>query len=558
MKQNVNVIHCSSGRCDRCSERAGESCQKLRELGENPDCSVLLLESNSGLIHFNIAGSPIPNQPPWVSDRWETVFIGQDDDLFSELDFVAGAYCVGPYLSLFSKQSGDYQVRYTSLPIVRTSLELALLNQLVNENRIFFKNSGNSREKLTEQQTRLMLEISEYIKKHIPEINENTRTRLSQIAAHQRNVLGPLFPLLMDESIEEIYLDRPRSTIYFDHQELGRCNTSFTYNEKDVSRIITFMRSESNLHLDRSNPSLKMDLDVLGNRLRLSASVPPLSLEGVHLEIRRARRKPFTLYDLIDNDTITYEASAILLLAIASRLNITITGGPGTGKTTLLNALDMTTPRIWRKIYVEDAIESRLLMDHHQVKLQVDPVDESHRKLSKSDEIIKCLHRSPDYLILGEIQTIEHSKALFQAIAAGLKSVQTCHSNSASNLISRWIWGHGIERSNLAMMDLIVTLERPIPGQSLRRVSEIVEIRRGKENGLQTFLGTNTIYDGEELGDWADDGAFMIHARNAGIENLDDVMNALISSLQNQGNYANLETLSEILWSYGHPMKFTG
>ncbi|TFG95570.1 hypothetical protein E4H12_12995, partial [Candidatus Thorarchaeota archaeon] len=326
----------------------------------------------------------------------------------------------------------------------------------------------------------------------------------------------------------------------------------------EVPRIVTFLRAESNLHLDRSNPSLKMELELFGLVLRVSASVPPLSSDGLSLEIRRARKQPFTIRNLIENNTITQEAAAILLLAIASRLNITITGGPGTGKTTLLNALDSVTPRWWRKVYIEDAIESRISGDHHQVRLQVDPVDERQTRLNKSDEIIKCLHRSPDYLVLGEIQTVEHSAALFQAIAAGLHSIQTCHSDSAASLISRWILGHNVEKSSLCLMDLIVTLEKPKPGESIRHVKEIVEIRKGIQNGLLTFLGINTVYDNisKNIRPFAEDGSFRTLAKSLGIDNHEQALNSLITTFQNDNGILDLEKLSENMWAYGHPMKF--
>jgi Tfp pilus assembly ATPase PilU len=176
--------------------------------------------------------------------------------------------------------------------------------------------------------------------------------------------------------------------------------------------------------------------------------------------------------------------------------------------------------------------------------------------MSKSEEIVKCLHRSPDYLILGEIQTIEHSKALFQAVAAGLHSIQTCHSDSAASLVSRWILGHNIEKSNLGLMDLIVTLERPKPGESIRQVKEIVEIRKGVQNGLLTFVGINIVYDNisKSIGSFAEDGAFRTLARSLGIKNHEQALNSLIATFHNYN--VNMEELSESMWAYGHPMKF--
>jgi pilus assembly protein CpaF len=301
-----------------------------------------------------------------------------------------------------------------------------------------------------------------------------------------------------------------------------------------------------------------MDLQIQDASLRFSASMPPLSPDGLHLEIRRARNNPFSIKELIDNGTLTPEVAAVLLFAVSCRFNITVTGGPGTGKTTLLNALDMTTPKWWRKIYIEDAIESREQATHHQVRFRVDPMDELSMKFKKSDEIIKCLHRSPDYLILGEIQTAEHSKALFQAITAGLRTIQTCHSGSASSLISRWKLGHGIQDDNLALMDVIVTLERPRPGESKRRVSEVIEIRRREVNGLLEFSGLNVVYNSKQglVGKWADDGAFMSRAREFGVESHIPALDNLTQIIHQDNSIQNPGILSEKLWSNGHPMMY--
>jgi flagellar protein FlaI len=556
MKPSVQIVECSSNRCDSCPNQFELECQMLVSGNQDKGKSTILIERNRGLFHVRFSGKQILTDPPWSADGWESIFVGKDSDLFHNMMDMVDIYRVGPYVSLFLNEQDSHQIRYVQLPVVRTGLELSLLSDFGEDSVSLINPVLGFRESVTKQLERVTTDISDRIREQIPEINENTRIRIAQIAAHRTNILGRVFPLLMDEMTEEVYLDGPNTSIYFDHQKMGRCITSSTFDETEVPRIVTFLRSESNLHLDRSNPSLKMELVLLGSILRLSASVPPLSADGLNLEIRRARKQPFTIRNLIENNTITEEAAAILLLAVASRLNITITGGPGTGKTTLLNALDSVTPRWWRKVYIEDAIESRTSLSHHQVRLQVDPVDEQHKRMSKSEEIVKCLHRSPDYLILGEIQTIEHSKALFQAVAAGLHSIQTCHSDSAASLVSRWILGHNIEKSNLGLMDLIVTLERPKPGESKRQVKEIVEIRKGVQDGLLTFLGINIIYDNisRNVGSFAEDGAFRTLARSLGIKNPEKALNSLIATFHNYNE--NMEELSENMWAYGHPMKF--
>jgi len=558
MKESIKVIHCSADRCSNCPDGVESICKKLCAMPKESEEPIVLAEADRGLLHLRFTGGHLTTEPPWHSEGWDSVYIGNNDELFCELGNLIDFYYVGPYLCFFMREYGNAHVKCVYRPIVRTSLEFSLLNRLSKEFRNCASSPLGTRERLTEQQKRVMKEISDYIEKHIPEINENTRTRLSQIVAHQTHTLGPLIPILLDDSTEEVYLDGPGTAAYFDHQKHGRCTTSITFCMDETPRIVTFIRAESNSHLDRSNPSLKMELDLLSTILRLSASVPPLSTSSLYLEIRRARKEPYSIQNLIENHTITHEAAAILLLAVACRLNITITGGPGTGKTSLLNALDMTTPHWWRKIYIEDALESRLSSSHHQVRLQVDSVDEQQKKLSKSEEIVKCLHRSPDYLILGEIQTAEHSQALFQSIAAGLRSIQTCHSDSASNLISRWIHGHGIDRSNLGMMDLVVTLERPKPGESFRRVKEIVEIRRGIQEGLVSYLGTNVLYDiaNPNTIRWAPDGAFQTLAKSLGIKDSQKSIAVLIDRVRNGGATMDFGKLGEEMWSYGHPLRF--
>ncbi|MFX0054686.1 MAG: ATPase, T2SS/T4P/T4SS family [Promethearchaeota archaeon] len=560
MEDTLELIRCPDTRCKDCSERTASECTRLSMVFEEENRKrVLILEDSRRLIHLSGISGPISTNPPWKGDGWESVYIG--DHEFPDSDWIpVDAYLVGPYLSFYFSRAGRRGIFHRSHPLVRTSLEYGLMQKLSESIRSNLRQSIG-RSDISTRLRQVADNVCRNLLTSLPEIGSTTRERISMIVANKTTVLEPFLPILLDDDVEEVYMDRPGKPIYFDHCRLGRCISKHELQQEDVPRLTTLLRAESNLHLDRRNPSLKTDLNLFDTNLRVSASLPPLSPDGLHMEIRRARRNAFTILDLIRNGTLPIEAAAALLLALGCRFNITITGSPGTGKTTLLNALDLDSPKTWRKIYIEDAVESRSLHDHNQVRFKVDPVDEVDGHFDKSLEIVKTLHRSPDYLVLGEIQTAEHSQALFQAIAAGLRAMQTCHSSSAASLVSRWTTGHNIDKSSIAMMDLIVTMVRPVPGESIRRVSEIAEVQRTVSEGVLKFVGLSTVYNcnsSQEL-HWATDGAYLSFARAAGheshIQAYNEIVNLLSERLQTSDNSGS-RSLGKEIWTKGQSLWF--
>jgi len=158
----------------------------------------------------------------------------------------------------------------------------------------------------------------------------------------------------------------------------------------------------------------------------------------------------------------------------------------------------LITPPEWRKITIEDVIESvpQHIYDKHQVRLQVIPFEGENTLRSKSKEIVKLLHRSPDYVFLGEIQTQEHSQAVFHALTAGLHLIQTCHASSPENLIVRWVEHHGIAPINLLTLDLIVFMRayyRQKLVRRVRRVSEVTKPYGGADSLLEIDLKINKV-----------------------------------------------------------------
>jgi type IV secretory pathway ATPase VirB11/archaellum biosynthesis ATPase len=502
-RQDVKLLECPKTRCVECESYKEGECQRIRQWKEQKeyDTRLVLLETERGYIHLAPSNRKQVKGPPWLTKGWDSAYLSQSARV--SLSGIVDAYQVGAYLVYFVRGDHSKVPVHHAIPMLRTPLEHSLFEEVLMEYPQIEGESPFVRGGLNDRLTNEKEIIFDHLSEIIPEMNDDMKTRISHIVAHRKSVLAPIFPLLFDEEVEEVFLSRPGADIYFDHCRLGRCDTEITFENEDVNRFMTFIRAESNFHLDHNNPSLKTEIGLADVLLRVSAAIPPLSPDGLTLEIRRARSNPFTIVDLVKNRTLSIGTAAFLISAIHARANITITGEPGSGKTTLLNALDMMTPPHWRKLYIEDAIESRLWKNHKQTRFRVSPYDEGKAGLSKTHEIVKCLHRSPDYMILGEIQTSEHSSALFQALAAGLRTIQTCHSRNSSCLISRWRDSHGISEHEIAMMDLIVTMKQREPGISDRHVAEVAKIQRKRENGLIVFDGLTVLYEKSGKSDYA-------------------------------------------------------
>ncbi len=509
MPPRATVISCTRGECSSCKSRQGKKCIRIAETDRAGQ--IIIVEPDRKLLYIPASTGDDEVMAPWTGGKWEAVSVAAHTR--NPVEWARGivdAYRVEPYLVVVRQENDATTPTYSAIPRLRSHLEHTLLQQAKSHVVQSTAELVSRRVRLSARITEVRGQVIRYLESVIPQLQPETKEKIAQFVAYESTPLGPFMPLFLDEHIEEVYVDRPDVPVYLDHQRFGRCVAGFSVARGLIPKLVTLLRAESNLHLDRRNPSLKCDLHLAGVPLRFAVSTAPLATDGFQMQIRRARARQFSLLDLVSNGTMIPETAALLAMAIVLRLNVTITGAPGTGKTTLLNALDAVVPQAWRKVYIEDAVESRLRDGEHQARFRVSPVDEATGGFSKSDEIVKTLHRSPDYLILGEVQTAEHSRALFQAVTAGLKTLQTCHSGSASALITRWATSHHVELSAIAHMDIIVTLGRLGP-TTPRRVQEVTEIRRRQVAGQIEFAGLNTLcaVGQEPLKSipWADDGA---------------------------------------------------
>jgi type IV secretory pathway ATPase VirB11/archaellum biosynthesis ATPase len=301
----------------------------------------------------------------------------------------------------------------------------------------------------------------------------------SELAAYEAVGLARVMALARDEEVTEFYVDSTESPVYLDHSLAGRCETRIMLTERERTALETHLDTFRGYTLDYSTPSLKNDMEIGGARLRVSLDLEPLAANRFSLDVRRLNLSSLPLEELIKRGSVSEEAASFLVAWLSSGGNVTIVGETGTGKTTLLNALDERLDSKLRRVYIEDAIETKDLigLGYHQLKVKVDPFERADRNpRTKEVEIVKVLHRSPDLVILSEIQSEEHSRAFFHALAAGVRGMQTFHASSPEQAVRRWTTVHSVATESLADLGVLVQMGRPDRLKPPRIVTRICQL----------------------------------------------------------------------------------
>jgi len=283
-----------------------------------------------------------------------------------------------------------------------------------------------------------------------------------------------LFPFLVDPHIEEIFLDSPTGMLYVNHQKFGRCRTNLTFTQSELNAIKTHVRLASKQRLDQMHPGISYVINNQFFNCRFSIDIGPIQVDGFCLDIRKMNKSIFTIGSLIGLNSFSPEMGAFLYFCLRRRINITVVGETDSGKTTLLNAIDLLAPKRLRKIYVEEQVESlpQEKWGLHQLKYVVDPEDPNASR-SKSDEIRRLLHRSPDLVYLGELLDEEETKAFFHCLSAGLRGLQTTHARDVDSIINRWLIHFKIPPVLLNDLGLIVSMKKMNWGRILTEVCEL-------------------------------------------------------------------------------------
>ncbi len=245
--------------------------------------------------------------------------------------------------------------------------------------------------------------------------------------------LGPLQPLLADPTLSDILVNGPYEVYVERRGKLEQTNVRFS-DEDHLMRIIDRIVSRVGRRVDESSPMVDARLR---DGSRVNVIIPPLSLNGPVLSIRRFGTDPLTATDLIDNGSLTHEMLQVLQSGVEGRLNMLISGGTGAGKTTLLNVLSSYIPSTERIVTIEDAAELQLKQDH-VVRLETRPPNvEGKGQVKQRQLVINALRMRPDRIVVGEVRG-EEAIDMLQAMNTGHEgSLTTVHANSPRDALSR-------------------------------------------------------------------------------------------------------------------------
>jgi pilus assembly protein CpaF len=321
-------------------------------------------------------------------------------------------------------------------------------------------------------------------------LSATERERLAREILDEIFGLGPLESLLRDSTISDILVNR-FDRIYIErHGKIQPSSLCFR-DDAHLRQIIDRIVSRVGRRVDESSPMVDARLP---DGSRVNAIIPPLSVDGPCLSIRRFGREPLTADMLLDNKTFSEPMLELLRTMVAGRLNILVSGGTGAGKTTLLNVLSSYIPNNERIITIEDAAELQLRQEHI-VRLETRPPNiEGRGAVRQRELVINSLRMRPDRIIVGEVRG-EEAFDMLQAMNTGHEgSLTTVHANSPRDALSRVenmvslanlnIPERAMRQQIASAIHAIVQVTRMSDGS--RRVSNICEVMGIEGNVITT------------------------------------------------------------------------
>jgi pilus assembly protein CpaF len=337
---------------------------------------------------------------------------------------------------------------------------------------------------------RVMRTVSEQLALDRTPLTREERRRIVREITDDILGYGPLDPLLRDDTVTEVMVNAC-DRVYIEREgKIERSTASFADNAH-LLRIIDKIVSQVGRRIDEASPMVDARLP---DGSRVNAIIPPLALKGPTLTIRKFSRDPYTINDLIAFGSLTSHAAQFLAACVKGKLNMLISGGTGTGKTTTLNALSSFVPEDERIVTIEDAAELQLQQEH-VITLESRPANIEGKGEIRIRELVRnALRMRPDRIIVGEVRGPE-TLDMLQAMNTGHEgSLTTIHANTPRDALSRLetlVMTAGVELPHRAIreqiasaFDVLVQIQRLVDGS--RRITHISEVV-GMESDVVTL-----------------------------------------------------------------------
>lgn len=416
---------------------------------------------------------------------------------------------------IVSEKSTERTVKETSIHDPYRALKRRIHDELVENLDAELLSSAHKTGKVSALRENVQVLTAEFLAAHASSLSDAEKQRIVKEVVDEVTGFGPITGLLNDPDISEIMVNGPKQ-IYVERKgKIIPTDIEFR-DDNHVMHIIEKIVSPLGRRVDESSPMVDARLP---DGSRVNIIIPPLSLVGPVITIRKFAKDPLTIEDLIQFGTLTEEAAMFLEACVKVRLNLIVSGGTGSGKTTTLNVLSSFIPPDERIVTIEDAAELQLRQEH-VVSLETRPPNvEGRGAISMRDLVRNALRMRPERIIVGEVRGGE-ALDMLQAMNTGHDgSLTTGHANSPRDMLARLetmvlmagmdLPVRAIREQISSAIDLIIQQTRLRDGS--RKITHITEVQ-GMEGDIITlqdifvFRQTGIDDDGKVTGEFVATG----------------------------------------------------